>query len=49
MYKLVIVDFLMQFYPHVQGENSNYDFYTPKENCAGSKSISGFAVKSSDN
>ena len=30
MYKLVIVDFLMQFYPHVQGENSNYDFYTLK-------------------
>ena len=30
MYKLVIIDLLMQFDPHVQCENSNDDFYTLK-------------------
>ena len=30
MYKLVIIDFLMQFDQHVQCENSNDDFYTLK-------------------
>ena len=30
MYKLVIFDFLMQFDPHVQGENSKYDFKSLK-------------------
>ena len=28
MYKLVIFDFLSQFDPHVQGENSKDNFYT---------------------
>lgn len=30
MYKLVIFDFLTQFDPHVQGENSKNNFYTLK-------------------